>query len=64
MQIGGGIIKQLVEVDIMYVFLFLLILYSVYVLLMKPSERTLTNVLLLTIAVGVDVVVHRLREIK
>lgn len=37
---------------------FALILYSIYVFVVSPTQRTLTNVLLFTLVIGVDIVSH------
>lgn len=43
---------------IMHHFLLILILYAMYVFITKPTERKLSNVLLFTIVVALDALLH------
>ena len=44
---------------IMHNFLFILILYILYKFITNSKERTLTNILLFTIIVGIDTLLHQ-----
>ena len=44
---------------IMHSLLFTLILYSIYMFYTKKQERTLTNILLFTLIVGMDTLIHQ-----
>lgn len=44
---------------IMHIFLFILILYILYKFITNSKERTLTNILLFTIIVGIDTLLHQ-----
>ena len=46
--------------DIMHYLLFVLTVYVVFVVLTKKQERTTTNMLLLSILVGLEVVIHEM----
>ena len=44
---------------IMHNILFLLILYIIYLLIVSKKERTLTNILLFTIVISIDTLLHQ-----
>ena len=44
---------------IMHNILFLLILYIIYLLIFNKKERTLTNILLFTIVISIDTLLHQ-----
>jgi len=49
---------------IMHNFLLLLVIYIMYLFCVNKQERTLTNILLFTIIIGVDTVIHQIVNIR
>jgi len=48
----------------MHNFLLLLVIYIMYLFCVNKQERTLTNILLFTIIIGVDTVIHQIINIR
>ena len=49
---------------IMHNILFLLIVYIIYVLITNKHERKLKNILLFTIVIGIDIIIHQIINYK
>ena len=49
---------------LMHNFLLLLGIYTMYLFCVNKHERTLTNILLFTIFIGVDTVIHQIINIR
>ena len=56
--------KQVIEwhlwSDIMHYILFFLTVYVFYIILNKHKERTTKNIILLSILVGIEVIIHEM----
>ena len=48
----------------MHNILFLLIIYIIYVLITNKHERKLKNILLFTIVIGIDIIIHQIINYK
>ena len=49
---------------LMHNFLLLLIIYTMYLFVVNKQDRTLTNILLFTIIISVDTVIHQIMNIR
>jgi len=49
---------------LMHNFLLLLVIYVMYLFCVNKQERTLTNILLFTIIIAVDTVIHQIINIR
>lgn len=49
---------------LMHNILLLLLIYILYVFVVNKQERTLTNILLFTIVIGIDTLIHQLINIR
>jgi len=49
---------------VMHHFLLLLVIYISYTLIITRKERTLTNLLLFSIVLGIDVIIHQIINIR
>jgi len=49
---------------IMHNILLLLIIYIIYLFYVNKQDRTLTNILLFTIIIGVDTLIHQIMNIR
>lgn len=49
---------------LMHNILLLLLIYILYVFVVNKQERTLTNILLFTIIIGIDTLIHQLINIR
>jgi hypothetical protein len=49
---------------LMHNLLLLLVMYVIYLFIVNKHERTLTNILLFTIIIGVDTVIHQIINIR
>jgi len=49
---------------IMHHFLFILVIYISYNLIITRKERTLTNLLLFSIILGIDIIIHQIINIR
>jgi hypothetical protein len=49
---------------LMHNMLLVLLIYILYVFMINKQERTLTNILLFTIVIGIDTLIHQLINIR
>jgi len=49
---------------LMHNMLLLLVIYIIYIFVVNKQERTLTNILLFTIVIGIDTLIHQLINIR
>lgn len=49
---------------IMHNILFLLLLYIIYVFIVNSKERTMLNMLLFGIIIGIDIIIHQIINIR
>ena len=61
-------IKQFYEWEkwpgLMHHILFLLAIYIIYIFIVNPKERTMLNMLLFSILLGIDIIIHQIINIR
>jgi len=49
---------------IMHNILFLLLIYIIYIFIINKEERTLINILLFSIIIGIDIIIHQIINMR
>jgi len=49
---------------IMHNFLFILVIYIIYLFIVNKKERTMINILLFSIIIGIDIIIHQIINIR
>jgi len=49
---------------IMHNILFSLVIYIIYIFIINKEERTLLNILLFSIIIGIDIIIHQIINIR